>query len=184
MLNTVALPRSRLNKRVLNSTITMAKTFDIVKVLEVSEQNLKSVAQTNLYRYWLELKANKVLPIWSDFNPGIVREALPDIMLFDALKETSFFVSITGDHCRENFGIKARRSPIEEALPENAVADAKSRLAHVYNTRKPHLVTKQMRWESAAKRELQQQSYTVLFLPFDVEHDTIKLKILNSLYFS
>ncbi|WP_085901352.1 PAS domain-containing protein [Kiloniella majae] len=161
----------------------MAKTFDIVKVLEVTEQNLKSVAQANLYRYWLELKADKELPAWSDFNPSVVREALPDVMLFNAQSDTKFFVSITGDNCRENFGIKASRSPLEEALPENAVADARSRLTHVYNTRKPHLVTKQMRWEAAVKKELQQQSYTVLFLPFDVEHDTIKLKILNSLYF-
>ncbi|WP_082114188.1 PAS domain-containing protein [Kiloniella litopenaei] len=183
MLNTVTLPQSRLIQSVFSSTVTMAKTFDIVKVMEVTEQNLKSVAQTNLYRYWLDLKADKELPRWSDFNPGTVREALPNIMLFDALKEANFFVSITGDHCRENLGIKASRSPIEETLPENAVADAKSRLTHVYNTRKPHLVTKQMKWETAEKRELQQQSYTVLFLPFDIDHDKIKLKILNSLYF-
>ncbi|KLN61989.1 hypothetical protein WH96_00085 [Kiloniella spongiae] len=162
----------------------MAKTFDIVKVLEVTEQNLKSVAQANLYRYWLDLKAEKELPIWSSFNPAAVREALPDVMLFDVLKDAKFFVSITGDNCRENLGIKASRSPLEEVLPENAVADARSRLIHVYNTRKPHLVTKTMRWETAVKKELQQQSYTVLFLPFDVEHDKIELKILNSLYFN
>ncbi|WP_120498602.1 PAS domain-containing protein [Kiloniella sp. EL199] len=161
----------------------MAKTFDIVKVLEVTEQNLKSVAQANLYRYWLDLKADKELPVWSDFNPGVVRESLPDIMLFDSHNDANFFVSITGDNCRENFGIKASRLPLEKALPENAISDAKSRLTHVYNTRKPHLVAKEMRWETAIKKELQQQSYTILFLPFDVEHDTIKLKILNSLYF-
>ena len=82
MLNTVTLPQSRLIQSVFSSTVTMAKTFDIVKVMEVTEQNLKSVAQTNLYRYWLDLKADKELPRWSDFNPGTVREALPNIMLF------------------------------------------------------------------------------------------------------
>ncbi len=162
----------------------MAKTFDIVKVLEVTEQNLKSVAQANLYRYWLELKADKELPVWADFNPAAVRESLPNIQLFDVLKNGKFFTSVTGDNCRENIGIKTTRQPIEEALPENAVTDVKTRLTHVCTTKSPHLVTKNMRWKITEKNEVREQQYTVLFLPFDIEHDEIQLKILNLLHFS
>ncbi len=161
----------------------MAKTFDIVKVLEVSEGNIKSVAQINLYRYWLQLKANKSLPDWQDFDPCVIRESLPGIMLYDAFKTGEFFVSITGENCRETFGIPTKRSHIEDVLPANALVDVKSRLSHVLNTRKPHLVTKRMTWTTETSREEQHQSYTVLFLPFNIEHDKVQLKILNSLYF-
>ncbi|WP_419901284.1 PAS domain-containing protein [Kiloniella sp.] len=161
----------------------MAKTFDIVKVLEVSEQNIKSVAQINLYRYWLELKADRDLPDWQDFNPSVIRESLPGIMLYDVFNANEFFVSIIGENCRETFGIPSKRSPVEDIVPANALPDLRSRLSHVLNTRKPHLVTKRMTWMTETSREEQQQSYTVLFLPFNIEHDKVQLKILNSLYF-
>ncbi len=161
----------------------MAKTFDIVKVLEVSELNIKSVAQNNLYRYWLELKGDKDLPEWQSFDPCVIRESLPGIMLYDVKKTGDFFVSITGENCRETFGIPSTRAPVEDIVPSNALPDVKSRLSHVLNTRKPHLVTKRMTWKTEMSPEEQHQSYTVLFLPFALEHEKVQLKILNSLYF-
>ncbi|MFD2203987.1 PAS domain-containing protein [Kiloniella antarctica] len=161
----------------------MAKTFDIVKVLEVSEFNIKSVAQNNLYRYWLELKGSNNLPKWQDFDPCAIRESLPGIMLFDVQKTGEFFVSVTGENCRETLGIPSKRSNLEDIIPSNALADVKSRLSHVLNTQKPHLVTKRMAWKTEASPEEQHQSYTVLFLPFTFEHEKVQLKILNSLYF-
>ena len=161
----------------------MAKTFDIVKVLEVSEQNIKSVVQANLYRYWLKLKGEKSLPKWQDFDPCVIRESLPGIMLFDVQKTGEFFVSITGENCRETLGIPSKRSNLEDVIPSNALPDVKSRLSHVLDTRKPHLVTKRMTWKTETSPEEQHQAYTVLFLPFAFEHEKVQLKILNSLYF-
>ncbi|WP_020594256.1 PAS domain-containing protein [Kiloniella laminariae] len=161
----------------------MAETIDIPKVLEVSELNIRSIVQANLYRYWLQLKADKDTPDWQDFDPCVVRESLPDIMLYDAYKDGNFFVCITGENCRENFGIPSKRSPLDDVFPARVLGDVKNRLTHVLNSNKPHLVQKNMNWKIEASPEEQKKAYTVLFLPFRIEHPQIKLKILNSIYF-
>lgn len=54
-----------------------------LEIFNFNENDLTSDKQINLYKYWLQLKGDKLMPTRADFDPMKIPKSLPNIILTD-----------------------------------------------------------------------------------------------------
>ncbi|RED46133.1 PAS domain-containing protein [Aestuariispira insulae] len=152
-------------------------------VLDVCEDNIPCPSMQGLFRYWNDLRGNRLMPVWSEFDPVEVPNVLPDILLYDALNNGDYFVSVVGNSCKNALQIPATPKSLREFMPPENYDDVKGRLDWVRDCEEPHLVSKTMEWREQEEEAIRKTVYTVLFLPFIHGRNDISHKIVNALHF-
>ena len=128
--------------------------------------DLSSIAQTELYTYWLKIKADKLMPSRDDFAPTDLPKILPFIsmenVVYDPVRFQIRLVGTQTSSLRNSVGMFLDDIPGTEHII--------SMLKEMVELKKPYFYTSNINWD-----ERKYKTYSSLILPFSEDGENVTL---------